>query len=44
MIIVTLGNSARPGGPVSVLGEIGRDLNWIAAIRMPSLALLSRLR
>jgi HEAT repeat protein len=43
MICVTLGQIIDTSTKVPVLRRIGRNVNWIAAIRMPSVALLTRI-
>jgi HEAT repeat protein len=44
-IIVTLGDVGRQGWkPVSALEEIGQDLNWTAATKLPSIARLARMK
>ncbi|MHC4597760.1 MAG: HEAT repeat domain-containing protein, partial [Planctomycetota bacterium] len=43
MICVTLGQIVDASKEVPVLRRIGRNVNWIAAVRMPSVALLTRI-
>jgi len=43
MIIVSLGVVADTSKEVPVLRKCGRDVNWVAAVKMPSIDLLTRL-
>jgi HEAT repeat protein len=43
MICVTLGQIVDVSQEVPILRRIGRNVNWIAAVRMPSIALLTRI-